>query len=334
MELKDIKKQYSKLGIAYTVLNVLAVGSAMLAAFLIRQSGVTQINNSWITYLLGIAPIWVVGFPVCYLMVKNLPVQKPEEKTLKPSFFVKYYPMIITLMFVGNIIGRVLSFVVGKIFGGSVDDTTMELIRKQEILPTFIFVVLIGPIFEELAFRKILIDRLGQYSKRYAIVLSGFMFGLFHTNIYQLFYAWIIGMMFAYVYTISGKIKYTMILHGLFNFVHGFIPVVLIKHIDFDKINEISSMSASGKIDQSKVLEVYTNPAFVILLIYILVLFAIFIAGIVLLALHLRDLKVDDSMSPVTKENHRSIVYGNPGIIIYIVVVLGYTIFEMVRQLI
>ena len=95
------------------------------------------------------------------------------------------------------------------------------------ILPSFIFAVLIGPVLEELAFRKVLLDRLSCYSKKYTIILSGVMFGLFHTNLFQFFYACLIGIVFAYIYTITGKIRYTIILHMSVNFLHGIVPMMI-----------------------------------------------------------------------------------------------------------
>ena len=66
---------------------------------------------------------------------------------------------------------------------------------------TLFFLVIVGPIFEEWLFRKQLIDHTRKYGEKTAILLSGLAFGLFHMNLFQFFYAFLLGLMFGYVYT-------------------------------------------------------------------------------------------------------------------------------------
>ena len=46
---------------------------------------------------------------------------------------------------------------------------------------------------------------------------SALLFGAIHTNFSQFFYALFVGIVFGWVYTYSGKLRYSMILHALFN---------------------------------------------------------------------------------------------------------------------
>lgn len=52
---------------------------------------------------------------------------------------------------------------------------------------------IIGPIFEEILFRKILIDKTIKYGARISIIISALLFGLFHGNVNQFFYAFLMG---------------------------------------------------------------------------------------------------------------------------------------------
>ena len=74
-----------------------------------------------------------------------------------------------------------------------------------------------APVFEELIFRKVLIDRTVKYGEYVSIVLSGIMFGLLHGNFSQFFFAALIGMLFAYIYIRTGRIRYTIFLHMAIN---------------------------------------------------------------------------------------------------------------------
>ena len=75
--------------------------------------------------------------------------------------------------------------------------TGLDLSFELEELPvpeecpwfTFTFSVVLAPVMEELIFRKVLIDRTIVYGDKAAVVLSGLLFGVFHGNFHQFFYA-------------------------------------------------------------------------------------------------------------------------------------------------
>ena len=79
-------------------------------------------------------------------------------------------------------------------------------------------------VVEEIAFRKLIIDRTVQFGEKNAVLFSAMIFGLMHGNFYQAFYAFGIGLVFGYIYTRSGKIRYTIILHIIFNLICGVLP--------------------------------------------------------------------------------------------------------------
>ena len=76
-----------------------------------------------------------------------------------------------------------------------------------------------APIFEEIVYRKLVIDRLRRYGDLFAVVVSGLIFGLIHGNFSQFFYATLLGFLFALVYLYSGKLRYTIALHIAINFI-------------------------------------------------------------------------------------------------------------------
>ncbi|MEE3399376.1 MAG: CPBP family intramembrane glutamic endopeptidase, partial [Eubacterium sp.] len=186
------------------------------------------------------------------------------------------------------------------------------------------------PILEELAYRKLLIDKLGQYNKRYAIILSGVMFGLFHTNLHQFFYATIIGFLFAYIYTISGRVRYTMILHMTFNFIHGILPMAIVKNLDLDSLSAISESDVMNPEVQKQVFELYTNPAFLGLLGYGLLIIGLWIAGLVLWIINHKKIKVDDSNSPLPIKEGKYIPFINVGMILFAVLTIAITVLEII----
>jgi len=80
-----------------------------------------------------------------------------------------------------------------------------------------IYVVILGPIAEEIVFRGWCIDRLKKYGSIPAIVFTSLAFGLFHGNLFQCLAAIIIGIVFAYLTIRFNSILPSIILHILNN---------------------------------------------------------------------------------------------------------------------
>lgn len=60
------------------------------------------------------------------------------------------------------------------------------------------------------------------------------MFGAFHLNLYQFFYAFFLGAVFGYIYVKTGRLRYTIALHATVNFLGGVaVPALLRKILPF-----------------------------------------------------------------------------------------------------
>lgn len=87
----------------------------------------------------------------------------------------------------------------------------------KETILLFLAVGIIAPIFEELSFRKLLFGVLRKEGNAFGIIMSGFLFGLWHGNFSQMFFACLVGMLFAYVLAKTGNIFLTMAIHIINN---------------------------------------------------------------------------------------------------------------------
>ncbi|MCD8051003.1 MAG: CPBP family intramembrane metalloprotease [Clostridiales bacterium] len=82
---------------------------------------------------------------------------------------------------------------------------------------TAVAFVLVAPVMEELLFRRILLRRLLGLGDVSAVVLSALAFALFHANLYQTAYAFVLGLVFGAVVLLTGSIRDTILLHMLIN---------------------------------------------------------------------------------------------------------------------
>ena len=72
-------------------------------------------------------------------------------------------------------------------------------------------------IFEELFFRKAMIDYMSQYGAKTALILSALFFGIIHMNLSQALFAFIAGLIFGGIYLYTKDIKLTMLIHFINN---------------------------------------------------------------------------------------------------------------------
>ena len=77
---------------------------------------------------------------------------------------------------------------------------------------------LVPAIFEELFFRKWILNLSKKYGKLFAVIFSAALFGVYHMNISQGIFAFFIGVLFGVIAIKAGNIKYTCLLHFLNNF--------------------------------------------------------------------------------------------------------------------
>ena len=97
----------------------------------------------------------------------------------------------------------------------------------------YFYVVLMAPIFEEIVFRYVTYNRLKEnYSKRNSILLASLVFALMHSGIINIIYAFLIGVLFCYVYDRYKNILYPILVHISANlmsvFITGFHWIALI----------------------------------------------------------------------------------------------------------
>ena len=105
--------------------------------------------------------------------------------------------------------------VVLNCFGLSVMNLLESVSGSSDTFSMFLYSAIFAPITEEIFFRGYILRSLRPYGKRFAIFTSAFLFGLFHGNLLQTPYAFLIGLVLGYV-TGEYAIGWAMLLH-LFN---------------------------------------------------------------------------------------------------------------------
>jgi len=261
--IKEMKKAAVKIGWKYFVFGVVVIIAQYIYAWLLPEKYYTE---SWANFLQIIIPTYCIAFPVLCLLVCKMPKVQIEKKKMG------FWKIVLTVIIGSGIcgVGMVIGTVVGELitlpFGVSASDNNSlgNLMIMSDPFWRILTVGILAPIFEELIFRKLLIDRVIKYGEFCAIMMSGIMFGLFHGNFAQFFFATGLGMLFAFVYARTGKIWYTILLHMVVNMTTSVVTTPLAMKVleHMEVINKISELSTRPNelmayLENPEVMQVY-----------------------------------------------------------------------------
>lgn len=274
----SMKKPFSHAGfIGFTFLCMSSVGSLLLA-HIIRLLGLNITQSTLLT--LASCFQYLAAYPVCLLTTVTMPKNKPEKHKAKLRYLLAAFIVCIPMMYAGIYASNYLSEIIDVIFHTGLSNTLEESLAEMSILQTFITTAVFAPVFEELIFRKLPLDRTRGCGDGPAVFISALVFGFIHCNLYQFFYAFAIGMVFGYVYVKTGKIIYTILLHSAINIFGGVIPTIL---------NTQSYANGEKLIKGIMELDIYAIGTVV----YTLMTYALIIVGIVMIAVLAKKVKHD-----------------------------------------
>ncbi len=313
---KPVRKTFSIIGFSLCV--YIAVGIVMQLVFvnvpgLIWGYDNWYYNTTWGQWISNFVPMYGFALPVFALIMREIPSQKPTENKLSVGKMIVYFLISYCILYAGNIIGTVLALVFS---GGKAQNQVAELAMDMNPLKVVVMVIL-APLFEELIFRKLMLDRIGKYGEKTAIILTAFAFGLLHQNLFQFFYAFGVGLIFGYVYMRTGKIRYSVILHTIINFMGSVIAPFMLKLFDIEKLINFNPNATTDEI-MAFLMEIL--PGLLVYFLYSMLLYGIIIAGFVLLIIKITKFKWKHSELELPKGTVLKTVYLNAGMICYILV--------------
>ncbi|MBQ7935052.1 MAG: CPBP family intramembrane metalloprotease [Clostridia bacterium] len=206
--------------IGFGLLTYLLVTAFLQTALILTVSVISPAfyQSDAFQWILQIVPQYCVGFPIFCLFLFKMPKKAPAKQPLGKENWFTFLAVAFLLAFFGNLISIFLMAFFEALRGAEITNALNTYIEELPPLLTFVTIVVIAPILEELMFRKLIIDRLLPYSEMLAVVTSGLFFGLIHQNFYQFFYATLLGLLFGLVYVKTGKIWHSILMHMIINF--------------------------------------------------------------------------------------------------------------------
>jgi membrane protease YdiL (CAAX protease family) len=188
-----------------------------VTVFYILQMALSALFCFIIPILFG---LFIFGKQSC----KSLFVKPPKMRFIKA---LGNFPSVYGLGWLVNLLVVIMFIVYSRLQSSRVDEEVIE--RSAGImnalappnmlcgLVLFVYAVLGAAIFEEILYRGILLNVLKPYGNGFAILITGFLFGIAHGNFQQFTYTFVVGIALAYITIQTGSILVPVILHAMLN---------------------------------------------------------------------------------------------------------------------
>ena len=292
----NAKKAASRIGFGITFMLIADLSLSVLLLALVYLF-TPEPSESLLMTISSLA-LYGFGIPMLYLVIKALPKKPPVKKEGSFGHCLGVFLLCIPLLYLGSYVGLYFSSFVEGIIGLPLQDNLTQTVDGLSLPLILLFTVILAPIFEELVFRKWILDRLAGFGYGPAIGFSGLVFGLYHGNFYQFFYAFALGCLFAYVYLTTGKLRCSVLMHMVINLTGAFLPSLITRVLGEESF-------AAGLFGTAILLAILAG----------------IILWIVFLATGKLRLPPQEGALPEGKE---SCLFLNPGVIVFLLCMAGY----------
>ena len=211
----EIRKTCSRVALIMTLVIIIAFAMQFVVSMVIQTYG--RITNDTLRMIIvSFVSMYVIALPIgAFLLIRTAKGADGYEQ-----FGIKQMICFILmgegLSYVGNLIGTILANFFSN--RSAVNPVVSVAEDNGNVVVKIISMVLIVPLLEEVVFRKLIVDNVRRLDEKTAVVFSALVFALYHINLYQFFYTAAIGLLWAYAYLRTGKIRYSYLLHVILNF--------------------------------------------------------------------------------------------------------------------
>ncbi len=155
-----------------------------------------------------------MAVPIIFLSVCQKPIKKQSCRFPKKPFWCIVFTLC--AIYIGNLLSFVISEVFARLgYGISADFPIYS--DTPSIIISFIHLVILPPLLEEILMRKHILGMMLPYGKSGAVLFSALVFALFHANLMQIPFAFLCGGIFGYFTVKSGSLAFAVLMHFLNN---------------------------------------------------------------------------------------------------------------------
>ncbi|WP_409199842.1 lysostaphin resistance A-like protein [Methanobrevibacter sp. DSM 116169] len=303
---KQGRKFFSKIGFAFLGLTLFTIIIQIIIGIILQIVPNNIVNDVNLLTIISSIATYIIPFPLFYYVMNKISKEyKIEKKNMGILKFIACIIVAFSLTYIGNMIGLTITSIIGGYLGSPITNPVSQMIGTNEVWATFIAAVILAPIFEELFFRKLLIDRSIKYGGLASVLISATLFAFYHGNFSQFFYAFLLGAFFSIVYVKTGKIEYTIALHGIVNFFGSVVSVNIASFIENAIPHDISNLTEAQAL---------ANPGVLLSFGFSMSILLIILVGILIMILYYKKVDLPKGELAIKKSS----IFLNPGMIIFI----------------
>ena len=216
---ENMLKQKRIIGFSLGIFLIIVELVAFAISFVLKKMNIiTQNNINLVTYIINAISIYVIGYGILKVTLRNIETSPKKEKTkIRFSEILLLICITIGSGQIVNIITQIIISSFKMLFNIQINNNVTNLLQESNPLYMIIFAAILGPIMEELIFRKTLMEKLRIYGDKTAIIYTSIAFGLFHCNLAQIPYAIAVGCILGYAKVKTNSITVPILLHIIIN---------------------------------------------------------------------------------------------------------------------
>lgn len=269
-------------------------------------------------WFLSIVPLYFFALPASSPLILKAEKTRiiPSTEKFKLLHIIGFLGVAVIFMYIGSIVSNLITYLITQLTNKPINNTVSQLLSNTPWWMGFFATVIVAPFGEEFIFRKLLIDRVNVYGQKFAILFSAIIFSLFHTNIYQMFYTFLLGAIFSYVYVKTGKLRYSIFLHASINFIGGVAAPYIVS------VLEDAGFFEAVNLPQEELIEFVSANLNVVLLamVFVAVIFMFVISGIVFVLTQYKNFSLEKGKIQIPRTDIGYCLFYNAGAVLFILV--------------
>ena len=216
---KSIKQIFKQLLVYLGIFMGIVIGFSIVAEVL-RLLPLDFVTEELVRNITDAGNIFGAAIAILVFYKKQKIAFLPTVKTHHQKLSFKQVAIIIVLLlgcqFVFNQVANIFEVALNVIGFSAKKEVELATVGHHSIM-YFLYAAFMGPLVEELVMRGGIAYRLQKYGKVFSIMFSAIVFGFFHMNFVQGVFAFLVGIMLAYI-AIEYSFGWAVFFHILNNF--------------------------------------------------------------------------------------------------------------------
>jgi membrane protease YdiL (CAAX protease family) len=215
-------RAFGRIALAAAVWLVVGTGGQLGLAYLVGALAPAWATSGWFHFLGTAVPLYGVALPLAALVLRTVPDTLAQARLPQPSrpsgrLFAVLIAFALGAVYLLSIVTMAATAALEALTGITISNVLEQGLSGGSLIGNVILLAVAAPLAEEFLFRGQLYRKLAGYGAKAYILFSATLFGLVHANVYQIGYAFVIGVILAGIVWQTGRSRLNIVAHALIN---------------------------------------------------------------------------------------------------------------------